>query len=211
MYFQSLLWIGIPNIFLISALLFTVGALTRSHTALSMAVLPLVIGFSLSLIMQLSSGVHVQTVLLDPFGYAAVRAEIRYWTPSQINSMLLPTGGYLLWDRIVWTGIGFALLTGCSLAFRFSSQNTLLQRSSRTPILSDGNMGIDIPDQLALIEVPTISKRWSLGYSFSSCMTITLFHLRRLVLSYPFIIMSVVTAFDVIMVAVVSSHSMMPT
>jgi ABC-2 type transport system permease protein len=48
--------------------------------------------------------------LSDPFGISALGTDTAYWTNDERNDRLIPLGGLLLWNRLVWIGIGIVLL-----------------------------------------------------------------------------------------------------
>lgn len=45
--------------------------------------------------------------LLDPFGITALGGTLRYWTVAELNTHTPAIGGMLLWNRLLWLGIGF--------------------------------------------------------------------------------------------------------
>lgn len=53
--------------------------------------------------------------LLDPFGVTALGGALRYWTVAELNTTTPPVGGMLLWNRILWLGLGFSAF-GLSVA-----------------------------------------------------------------------------------------------
>ncbi|HYG63456.1 MAG TPA: hypothetical protein VEL74_12815, partial [Thermoanaerobaculia bacterium] len=53
--------------------------------------------------------------LLDPFGVAALRGALEYWTVAELNTAIPEVGGTLLWNRILWLGMGLSAL-GLSVA-----------------------------------------------------------------------------------------------
>ena len=49
--------------------------------------------------------------LLDPFGLGTYLNVIQYWTPEEQNTMTVPFEGMIIWNRLIWVGLGvFALL-----------------------------------------------------------------------------------------------------
>ena len=61
--------------------------------------------------------------LLDPFGLGTYSNIIRYWTPEEQNTMTVPFQGMLIWNRLIWVGLGvFALLY---TLFKFDFQKFL--------------------------------------------------------------------------------------
>ena len=61
--------------------------------------------------------------LLDPFGLGTYSNIIRYWTPEEQNSLTVPFSGLLIWNRLIWVGLG--LLGLFYTLFRFDFQNFL--------------------------------------------------------------------------------------
>ena len=49
-------------------------------------------------------------VLLDPFGLRAYGRMVRYFSTAESNSILPALDSYLLVNRLLWAGIGLALL-----------------------------------------------------------------------------------------------------
>ena len=44
----------------------------------------------------------------------------QYWTPFQRNSQLIPLTGVLLWNRVLWLGVGALILGLTYIRFSFS-------------------------------------------------------------------------------------------
>ena len=67
--------------------------------------------------------------LLDPFGFGTYRNIIEYWTPEEQNTLMVPFKGMLVWNRVLWVGLG--LLALLYTVFRFDFQR-FLKRSYST-------------------------------------------------------------------------------
>jgi hypothetical protein len=48
--------------------------------------------------------------LVDPFGIGAYDQATRYWTAIERNTQIPDFAGYILWNRVLWIGVAFALL-----------------------------------------------------------------------------------------------------
>ena len=57
--------------------------------------------------------------LLDPFALQTYSNIIEYWTPEEQNSMTVPFSGMMLWNRLLWVGIGLAFLLFTLYRFDF--------------------------------------------------------------------------------------------
>lgn len=128
-YVQPWLYIVVPNIFVCSAVVFSVCTLTKNSTATYVsAVFVYMLYFVSSLF--LNSPLLAQAVpaspesmaiaaIADPFGIAAFFEQTQYWTPFQKNSQLLSFSGLFLWNRLVWIAVGLGILCGTYRLFSF--------------------------------------------------------------------------------------------
>ena len=48
--------------------------------------------------------------MLDPFGVVALGGALKHWTVAELNTAIPQIGGTLLWNRILWLGLGFSAL-----------------------------------------------------------------------------------------------------
>ena len=119
------LLIGLPNLFVHSAIFFALATITRSMMATYLGV----VGFmSVFFIIQGSSGPIV--ALLDPFGLRAMEAAVQYWTPAERNIMLPEFAGALLQNRLLWIGLAIACLALAQRVYRFADAG--ISRRERT-------------------------------------------------------------------------------
>ena len=141
-YLQPLFVFGLPNILFCSSVIFSVALLTRSARAVYMAGVGLFILYFLgsilgnSPIMASSLKANTPTLLpylLDPFGLAAFLGEARSWPVAERNSKLFPVAGAFLANRLLWTGIGCALLLLSYRYFRFRTPSRTRVRKEKQP------------------------------------------------------------------------------
>ena len=57
--------------------------------------------------------------LVEPFGLGAFGQATKYWTATERNTLLPELAGHILWNRVIWIGVAFALL---GLAWRLYSR-----------------------------------------------------------------------------------------
>jgi len=55
--------------------------------------------------------------LLDPFGVMALGGALKYWTVAELNTAIPEIGGILLWNRILWLGLGLSALVLAVIVF----------------------------------------------------------------------------------------------
>jgi ABC-2 type transport system permease protein len=114
--------IALPNIFIHSAVFFALATITRSMMATYLGVISFVSGFFF--LEGASKRPELQTAIAvaEPFGLRALTDAIRYWTIAERNTNLPDVTGALLYNRIVWIGVGVLCLAVAYAVFRFADQ-----------------------------------------------------------------------------------------
>ncbi len=146
-YAIAYLALALPNIFLASAVFFALATTTRSMLGTFLGVIGFLVLYS-SMFGFISRLPHLRGVfaLLEPFGMAAFKEVIRYWTPAESNSQMPALNGVLLWNRLIWTSISFALLGLAYTTFNFTGrtkvnrkhakQTSIVEPGAATPLLA---------------------------------------------------------------------------
>ena len=124
-YAWPFLLFAIPDIFLMSALLFALATKLRSMMAAYIGTVALVIGYLISTSV-VGQKIEYRDLMAhyEPLGTSALGEATRYWTQSEMNSKLLELSGALLFNRLL-----ALLLGGLLLAFTVWSFST----SERAP------------------------------------------------------------------------------
>lgn len=119
-FLQPFIMFLVPNIFFVGSLFFCVVTFTRNMTSgyVGGLVFIVVAGIANSIV----SDIDNKTIgaLADPFGSQALDFVTEYWTPSENNERLIPFTSYILYNRLLWTGISFALLVFTYYRFSFN-------------------------------------------------------------------------------------------
>jgi ABC-type transport system involved in multi-copper enzyme maturation permease subunit len=117
----------LPSVFLLSAIFFAVGALSRSLFAIYTQGIFLLVAWNV--VGQLLSDVSNRAAaIFEPFGLQAFTQLTRYWTVAERNSLTVPLAGELLTNRLLWTGVAILLLGVTFAVFRFRSAPPTLRR-----------------------------------------------------------------------------------
>lgn len=130
-YLQPFLVIVVPNIFFTGSLFFLIGTLSRNVLAVY---LQSVIFFALYFIsIALSRDIDNKFIpaLLDPFAIRTIGYLTKYWTISEKNTLLVPLSGVLLYNRLLWSGLGFIAIVAVMRWFKFSSEAISVRRSKK--------------------------------------------------------------------------------
>jgi len=107
----------IPTLVALGAAFYALASWTRSTLATYLGV---IVFFAASAIAGLAaSRFETQWIgqLLDPFGVTALAGTLKYWTVAELNTATPAVGGTLLWNRILWLGLGFSALGLSVVAF----------------------------------------------------------------------------------------------
>jgi len=114
-YFVSVL----PNLFVMSALFFSLAALTRRIAPVYMTSVILLIGYLIAVSISTKLEDKFIAALIDPFGSLAMGRVTEYWTIAEKNTRLVTLEGALLWNRLLWIGFAVALLAFTYFKFKF--------------------------------------------------------------------------------------------
>ncbi len=120
-YVQALGVLVFPNLFVMAAVFFAVGTLTRRVLYAYVAVAGF---FVLYIVAQnVMSGLENDRIaaFADPFGLSALATHTRYWTLAERNAALPATGTLVLANRALWIVIGALALLLTLRRFRMST------------------------------------------------------------------------------------------
>ncbi|MEP7011313.1 MAG: M1 family aminopeptidase [Acidobacteriota bacterium] len=190
-YLFALALLVIPNLLLTGALFFALAAASRSWLVTYVAVVVFFAGFFIASLMLGDVDHQTLGALLDPFGASAINLATRYWTVADKNTALPPLSGILLWNRLIWTGVGLAVLSLSFATFRTSAGAPTygaLGRQMRRRKKTEAG-AVEPQVRLAPVAVPAASRDFSSGRNRS-----LFFHaLRRETVgvwkSIPFVVM----------------------
>lgn len=130
---------GLVNMWVVGTILFTVANFTRS-TMLVWAgfVGLLVLYFVGSAIAGQEPALRETLALIDPFGFNTFGEATRYWTAFEQNGQVVPFEGTLLVNRLMWIGIGAALLVLNLVTFRFRRGNAGGSAKRKSAVVTGG-------------------------------------------------------------------------
>jgi ABC-2 type transport system permease protein len=127
-YLQPFLSVLVIQIFFLGSLFFVVAALSRKifvvylqGVALFMIYIILITVFFATRSLE-----HFWSGIFDPIGFILIDNVTRYWTVIEKNTLLLPwdfsgnSPGVFLYNRVLWTAVGFLSLSGLWALFPMS-------------------------------------------------------------------------------------------
>ena len=120
----------IPNAIFAGGILYTIAILTRSNIYAFIAAMLLLVSYIVAGVMMQDIENESLGALLDPFGIRAFGLITKYWTVDDKNTLsigLFHSG--MLWNRLLWMGVGFLVLAFGY--FRFSFSDRVKRRKKR--------------------------------------------------------------------------------
>ncbi|OYX58971.1 MAG: aminopeptidase [Brevundimonas subvibrioides] len=118
-YLYNYLVLGLPGVFLTSALFFALATVTRSMMATYVGVVAVFILY-LAASGVLGNKPELETAMAwgEPFGAAAFGLATKYWTAAERNTLNIPLEGIFLWNRLLWLGISAGILAVAYALYR---------------------------------------------------------------------------------------------
>ena len=119
---NSFLLFIVPNVLLIGAITYALASWTRSSLmsflgAIGLLVLYL---FATDMIGDLEN--ESLGIMADPLGFQSMMILTKYWTVGDKNSLVLPLGGLILLNRLLWMGVAFLILFISYSTFSFAEK-----------------------------------------------------------------------------------------
>jgi aminopeptidase N len=145
--------LGLPVLFLTSALFFTLTTVSRSMMWTYVGVVALFIGSQVLGVVLGRPGMERIAAIWEPFGAGAFGAATRYWTASERNTMMPAIGGDLLLNKVLWLGVAAALLSVAYALFRFQT-GAASARGPKAARVAREAAAAEVPSQIAAIAHP---------------------------------------------------------
>jgi ABC-2 type transport system permease protein len=119
-YVHPLLLFLWPNLIVVGAIQFTIGALTRHVIPVYFATASIFIGYIVAANYWNEIESPLLSALADPVGINALLAMTRYWTPAELETRLIGFPTMLVWNRVLWLAIASGILVVLHRRFRFA-------------------------------------------------------------------------------------------
>ena len=119
-YLTAWIFIALPNAFVVSAIQFSLSALTRDAKASYLgSIIVFFCAFILSFAVFFTFGLRDLSRLIDPLGFITIIDISLDWTSVEKNTRLLALEGKLLRNRVVWIAIATGVLALTHSRFHF--------------------------------------------------------------------------------------------
>jgi len=189
-YFWNWLLFVLPNVFICTGFIFSVGLLTKNRMSVyASAVMVYVLYFICSFyfdspILAGATPSHTDNMMLaalgDPFGISAFMEQSQYLTPFQKNEVLVKFTGNFLVNRLLWVSISLTIL---GVAYQLFSFRTLQRKKQKSkPVLKS----LDEPDSPETAYLPLIPSMNSNKAFWQSFFSQSIIGVKQLFKSLPF-------------------------
>ncbi len=111
----------LPNVMWMGACFFVMAALTRQMAPVFIAGVIVLVGYLFAVNLLADMDNKWLAAIIDPSGATAFDLVARYWTVAQKNTFEIPLEGALLWNRVLWLGVGLVVLVFGYRAFRMQA------------------------------------------------------------------------------------------
>jgi ABC-type transport system involved in multi-copper enzyme maturation permease subunit len=189
-YVYSLVLFVFPNLFVSGAVFFSCATLTRKTFSAYIAVLGLLIlyGVAKAFLGDLDNQTAVS--LADPFGWSPFKIMTQYWTVAEKNSKLLPIGGLLLLNRILWISLGMGILALTVRRFRRMTGEASMKRGRKEyPGIEMCEVGGPALYSERSISGPIAALNFTAYARFKQLISHTIFEAKGVLRSTPFIVL----------------------
>ena len=117
-YIQPYLIHVLPNLFFSGAVFFALAITQRKRIPVFVACVTILVGYLMSANLLMNLEAKAFASVIDPFGANTARYITEYWSVAEKNTLLMPFRGVLVWNRVLWSAIGVAMLVFGYLKFK---------------------------------------------------------------------------------------------
>jgi hypothetical protein len=197
-YLWSLAVMVAPSMLFIAGLLFLIATTTRSLLATYVGVVVYFVLQAITGALTRDVDNHWLAALLDPFGGRTLAIVTRYWSADELNHALPPLSGILLFNRLLWGGVGLVLFAVAFVLFRPDREGLSLPRRktrAEPPLLH--------PATGAAVDA-TLARGWRA--TLAQLRAQWLFDTRAVLTGVPFLVMLILALVNVLAILALSGQ-----
>ncbi len=205
-FIQSYVLFVIPNIFFVGAIVFLLVTLTRNVYVGFILVLVL-------LILQIVVGSLTENMddkfiaaLVDPYGDQALSYVTKYWSVEEQNVNDIPFDKAIVWNRIIWIGVGVFAFFVTYTTFSFSQSPISLSRKKAPERFVKDNF-----QSVFRVNIPKVSFDYSFVQNIKTALHLSKIEFKSIVKNWVFISIVAVLVLFVIITAYTLGESLMGT
>ena len=177
--------IVLPNILLFGAIVFAIITFTRNLGAgfIAMIIIFILQGMAKGLLKDIDY--RTLASLLDPIGTSAIEHVTEYWSVEEQNTLLLPMGGVVLYNRLIWLAVSIITFAFTYIKFKFSQDALTIKwfKKKSATIVKDNFNTINE------INLPPVTLDSSRSWHLKLMWNTSVMNFKFIIKSVPFIVM----------------------
>ncbi len=190
-YLLPVIFLIIPNLLLMGAIMFGLATITRKMTATYIAGIAFLAIYAIIGVMLHRMDNETLKVLLDPFGITALSLYTQYWTVSDMNTLLMPLNSIFILNRVIFLVLSIGILWYTYKKFEFTA--FLEKKRKRLAVISENTELIDYQ-----IQEPAISYDRKKLFSFSQCLSVSWLDFKKIVKHPAFLILTALALAEIV-------------
>ena len=174
-YLQPYLLYVLPNLLWVGGLFVALPALTRRMLPNYIGGVLLFMGYNIAAALMGGDALRNSTIasIVDPFGLIPTQNLTRYWTVAQQNTELVPLEGMVLFNRLLWVGLGLVSLGILYAGFRFAHHSEGSTRSGGEEDSETRSLAEVSPTSIIhAVDLPTVRLSETIGARWRQFWTI---------------------------------------
>ena len=184
-YLAPYLTILLPNLIFTSAIFFALATLLRRMLPVYVGAVVLVLGYLIAISLTSNIDNRTTAAMIDPFGGNAMDRFTEYWTIAEKSTRFVPLTGVFLWNRVLWTSLGLAVMAFTYVRFSFAARGEDTQRRNGK-LAAGAREDLDGPAKVVLPPAPTLD--FSPRASFAALRELTRLQLKETVKNVFFLV-----------------------
>ncbi|MCK7460736.1 MAG: ABC transporter permease [Sphingobacterium sp.] len=181
-YLLPVVFIVIPNLLLMGGILFALATLSRKMISTYLAGVGFLAVYGFIGVMLHRMDNEVMKVLLDPFGITALTVNSKFWTVTDMNSLLMPINATFLFNRLIWLTVSIGILFYTYRKFKFIA--FLEKRKKKLAVVSEKT---EITDYN--LPAPEITIQTNKLFTFTQSLSVSWKDFKRIVFHPAFLIL----------------------
>lgn len=181
-YFQAYVIFVIPNIFFIGTIIFALVTMSRNvYIGFIFVILLFVLQALLGNITNNMENKYA-VALIEPYGMEALNYVTKYWTIEEQNMKDIPFDEVIIYNRLIWVGVGLLVFTALYFTFSFTHSPLVLGRKKKAERVTKNNFG-----SIIRINLPKVTYDYSFLQNLKTAWSISSFEFKLITKNWIFI------------------------
>src|SRR5690606_18905100 len=135
----------------------------------------------------------------EPFGNQALGYVAKYWTIEEQNTLFIPLDKVIIFNRLIWIGVGILAFSATYFAFSFSQTPLSISRKKKGNRVVKNNFG-----SIIKVNLPKVSYDYSFVSNLITAFRLSKFEFASIVKNWIFIALMIILLIFIL----ISSYSL---